>query len=1765
LRKAGWATGQPCLFTAAVCLALVCAPLLNPAQPAPPRALVARRSAGQSAKAPPTRLNLPPRALEAQRFLARRGGPPDHSGRLHLAARAHPAAPQAQSPTPTWQPLGPDAVLTSAYGLVTGRVTALALDPSDATGNHLYVGTTGGGVWSAQNAATSNSSLVAFSPLTDAVGALSDAQDESISIGALTVQPGGSGVILAGTGDPNDALDSYYGAGILRSADNGNTWTLIPSTADSDWSFAGEGFAGFAWGANPNVQACGTNSPSSYVVVAAVSQAYEGTLVNSLQNGNSYEGLYYSTDDGQSWCLATITDGAGQDVQGPTDLFVFPDGNAATSLVWNPVRQLFIAAVRLHGYYQSTDGNTWTRMAAQPGTGLTTTACPTSPGFAGSIDCPISRGSLAVNPLTGDTFAWSVGAYDPITGLWQDSGIWQDKCAINASGNACTNQGISFATQMPWFPGESTTEPEIANGDYNLALAAVPYALQQGADTWLLAGANDLWRCSLAMGCVWRNTTNAFTCMSAAVGPFQHALAWNTGNPLEILIGNDSGLWRSLDVIGETGQACAASDASHFQNLNGGLGSLAEVESMALAGTSAYTMMTGLGVNGTAGLKSDSAPAADWPQIFGGYGGPVAIDPHHTDNWYVNSQVGVSIYLCSETASCTPADFGTTPVVTDADVGGDGYTMTSPAPFQVDPVDSSQLVIGTCRVWRGPASGVGWAGANAISPILDSGAVTGSCSGDAPIRSMAVLPLSQDQEIIYVGLYGSLDGGVSLPGHVFSATIDTQSTAMPVWTDLTPNPVTNSVYSFNKFGMDISSIAIDAHDPTGNTVYVTVEGFPSRTEPVETIYGSTDGGAHWAALTANLPPAPASSIVVDPQSVATVYVATDAGVFFTTQVSACSIPPSSCWSQFGAGLPDAPVVSLGASPATADAQVLTAGTYGRGVWQTPLCSASGSGQTSASTSASQLTFASQPVTTASSLQTLTVTNTGTVALTVASIAMSDSVDFTETDNCTTGSVAAGSACTIQVTFQPQAAGSLTSQMAIHANVCGGQLTVGMAGIGTSNSQLTFTPGALAFGDVTLGTPNPPQKSVRVNTPIAIASVAVTPPFTIAANTCGAGFTAPGSCQVKVEFAPAVRGPVSGTLSFTDQAGTQTVILTGAGQAPATGILNTTLVSFPATAVGQSSASLAVPTLYMSNSGDLTLDCIVIWAGAASTAASSCKPIQSSGEFSSTNTCNGQLPGPGQCTISVVFAPTAAGPASGTLWIYDALETQQVVLSATALAPASLSVDSSGLTFPNQLLNVASTPQTVKIVNTGGVAATNLGFEITGPQASSFSCGATPCTAATCGSSLAAGGSCTVQVTFTPTAAGPDSALLTIAASGVETPATVTLNGAGLAASGLNAAPVQLTFPATVAGSTSAAQTVTVSNTSSFAAAQLTLTVTAGFALTQSTCSANLAAGSNCTVGVVFSPATTGALTGSLTVTSSTIANTATVSLSGTGALAAALQVSPSSLTFSATGVGLASSATTVTVTNSGTANALESLALAVPAGFQLVNNTCPAALGPGVSCTVGVEFAPVAAGSQTGSLSVTTSTLATGASVPLSGMGFDFTVAVSGSGTQTVSGGQSASYTLVLTPLDGSSGTFSLACDSLPTDALCVFTPSGETLNAGVTGNVAVQISTGSTSGSARLRRPGLWTAVPVLCGLLLLPLGWKRRRRFFHATLLLVLLTLLAGGVVSCTSSGGGTGGGGGGGGGGGNTTPAGTYAIPVTVTSIGVSHSATLTLTVD
>jgi hypothetical protein len=1782
---------------------------------------------------------------------------------LVLAAFLFPARGVAQSGG-SWQPLGPAGVISQNYGLVTGRITALALDPSDTTGNTLYVGTTGGGIWKSQNAGTSNTSEVVFTALTDALPAMSGALDASISIGALSVQPGGTGVILAGTGDPNDALDSYYGAGILRSSDNGRTWSLIPGTVDQKYLFAGESVAGIAWGtAAGGIQACGANAISSNVAVAAVSQAMEGTLVGALGAGGSYEGLYYSTDNGLSWCLAKITDGGGKDVQGPNDGFAIPDGSAATSVVWNPIRKLFIAAVRYHGYYQSADGITWTRIAAQPGvssyTGtepdLSTSWCPTIPGGTGSTACPIFRGTLAVNPQTGDTFAWTVDAYN------QDQGIWQDQCAVSAG--LCTNQTITFAQQ--WESQALETAPPqditIRNGDYNLSLAAIP----SGQETMLLAGANDLWQttCPYSLGCRWRNTTNSTVGFCAQVGEYQHALEWNASNAQEIFIGNDGGLWRSTDAIGESGTNCAASDANHFQNLNGSLGSLGEVVSLSQTGETPYTMMASLGTIGTAGVNSSAGPTTDWPEILGGEGGPVAIDPVNPSNWYVNNGAGVSIYEGSPPTGSTPGAFAAVVnAATDpgTDVVKDGYTMYAPAPFLVDPADHTQLLIATCRVWRGPANGSGWSDANAISPILDGVTANATCNGDPQIRTIAALPLPVSAslpsggEVVYVGMYGTANGGASLPGHIFSGTVNFAGSSTPTWSDLTLNPVSNDTRAINFYGMDITSIAIDPHDATGKTVYVAVAGFSALSAKIQTVYGSTDGGAHWASLMSNLPAAPANSLVVDPLDANTVYLATDAGVYSTRAISTCANVAASCWSPFGSGLPPSPVVQISAAPATAAMHDLVAGTYGRGVWEIPLWTAV-EDMTTATTLPASLTFASQAFGSTSNPQTVTVKNTGSHTL---STYLSTSGDFTASGSCEGGTVQPGQSCTVQVSFTPSASGTRTGVLTIYSNVAGGELTVALSGtgapagavnaspssinfngtgngvmvgqvsahfsvtvsnssssavsfsdtisgpfsiatnacgssvpaVGSCNLSLIFsptqsgaatgtltinyaggtqavalsgtgilvsvTPSAINFNGSTSGVSigqNSPAFQVTASNsgPVALpVSVGISGPFSIATNSCGSAIPAVGSCNLTLIFTPSQPGEASGTLTLTDAAGTQTVALSGTGLAAATDILSVAALTFPNTVIGHLSPA---QTVLLSNSGGVALTSISIFTSGTNAA-----------DFQVTNPCTANLAAGSNCAISVQFAPSVAGPELATLNIASSAadSPKTVALSGTGIIAPTLGVSPSSLNFTGLIVGQASAPQTVTVTNTGTVPLNNVGFQINTISGGVFSCSPNACGASSC-PSLAGGASCTVQIVFTPTTAGGSSASLVVSSSN-STPnqVTVPLTGGGQVLSGLNVSPALVFFPVTTAGQSSMAQTVTISNTSSSAANALTLTVLPPFALVLNSCGVTLAAGSSCTTGVIFAPAVNGNYTGNLTVSSSSLAASANVALSGNGGVPGSVSFQPSLLDFMQTGVGQTSGIDTVTLTNPDYVNSLGDLSLAVTAGFQLAATTCTTTLDPGASCTASIAFAPTSAGAQTGGLTVTSSALPTGAFLPLAGVGFDFTFVSSGSASQTISNGQVADFTLLIQPLSGSRGVFTFQCGSLPPSTSCTFNPTSENVPPNTTGNVVVEISTGLTQTNARSAPSSPWRALPLLCGLALLPFALRKRRRVL---LTVALLAALVGGFSSCTLSNGGlttttgisktTNG----------TTPPATYKVVVTATSNGVSHPITLTFTVD
>jgi HYDIN/CFA65/VesB family protein/ASPM-SPD-2-Hydin domain-containing protein/centrosomal CEP192-like protein len=1520
----------------------------------------------------------------AREFLARRGlaqGANPRDSRGSGFTRPVGSALAQATGTPVWSALGPVGVNSFSYGLVTGRVSAIALDPSDATGNHVLVGTTGGGLWKSQNAAASTPGSVQFLPLTDDLGVLSGATEAGVSVGAVTVQPGGTGVVLAGLGDPNDALDSYYGAGLLRSTDGGQTWTLIEQTMDEedglserDFSFVGEGFAGFAW-----------STTNTQLVVAAVSQAYEGTLVNAVESSTSYEGLYWSNDSGATWHLARIEDRDGQDVQGPLDPFVQPDGNAATSVVWNAVRQVFVAAVRYHGYYQSTDGMNWTQMPfypnGQPGAEFTAANCPTEPVSEGVAGCPIFRGSLAVNPVTGDTFAWSVDVFN------QDQGIWQDQCGLVGfgAGANCSNPAITFGVKLGTAALETSDEngpATIENGDYNLMLAAVATGTGGGGDTLLFAGDNDLWKCSLASGCTWRNTTNSTTCMSAQVGEYQHGFAWDTQNPLLMYVGTDSGLWRSTDAVGETGSVCAATDAAHWQNLNGSLGSLSEVDSLGQSSTSAATVLVGLGANGAAGIVGAPSTAGDWNEVLGGEGGPVAVDPTSSLNsWYVNNGAGVSIFHCtsaSASAACTAAGFGSTPAIGEVQVDDDGLSMPYPAQFRVDAMNGSDLVVATCRVWRGPASGIGWSAANAISPILD-GSGGSACNGNALIRSIG-LGGAGAGEVIYVGMAGSLDGGGVVPGHLFSATVSSTGT-VGGWTDLSYSQVVNSSFAFNAFGEDISGIYVDPHDATGKTVYVTITGFASSSEPVPQFYGTTDGGAHWTALRSNLPNAPANAVVVDAQDPNTVYVALDAGVFVTRAIGSCGAATgggAACWSAYGTGLPLAPVTTLAVTSSSATSQVLTAGTFGRGVWEIPTATA-GSAVTTASVTPSSLTFAGQTIGTSSATQTVTLKATGPSSLTVSSVAIigSTAADFSETNTCAGTVLATGSTCQLKVSFSPTATGSRPADLAINANVTGGQILVPLTGTGLAAGSVTLLPANLSFGTQQVGTTSAAQTLSVQNvggSPVSISSIVVGAPFAKVSNTCGSTLAAATACAVTVDFAPTAAGAATGSLTVSDSVGTQSAVLTGTGVLGPTDTLSTTSLSFPATVLGQTSPPL---TVTITNGGGLPLT--TIGTSVSSSAGST--------DFKAVSNCGGQLAAGSSCGVTVTFSPSSAAVENGTLVISDAIRAQSVRLSGSGLKPPVISLSPTTINFGSQQLNIAGAARTVTITNRGGSPLGQPSFSISGSGSPSFVVGST-----TCGASVAAGSSCTVALMFSPVAAGATAATFSVGTTspGVAA-ASVALSGTGLLPPIPGVSPTALNLGTVVLGNSSSPFTVQVTNVGQVTMTQPTFAVSGisgpsgalvgDFALSAPTdiaaCTGTLAPGASCNVQVTFSPSVLGTESATLTVTgSNAIPPTATVSLSGTGSPPILLQSSVAALSFPATAVGTTTAPQTFSISNLGKQSA-NRLTL-TPSGPYVLSSaltTCGTTLLAASSCTVGVSYAPTASGDQPGVLTATVSNL----------------------------------------------------------------------------------------------------------------------------------------------------------------------------------------------
>jgi Abnormal spindle-like microcephaly-assoc'd, ASPM-SPD-2-Hydin/Beta-propeller repeat len=284
-----------------------------------------------------------------------------------------------------------------------------------------------------------------------------------------------------------------------------------------------------------------------------------------------------------------------------------------------------------------------------------------------------------------------------------------------------------------------------------------------------------------------------------------------------------------------------------------------------------------------------------------------------------------------------------------------------------------------------------------------------------------------------------------------------------------------------------------------------------------------------------------------------------------------------------------------------------------------------------------------------------------------------------------------------------------------------------------------------------------------------------------------------------------------------------------------------------------------------------------------------------------------------------------------------------------------------LNFGNQTVGTSSNPQITTFTNSGETTLNLTGITITGSDSGDFS------QTHTCGTSLAAGASCTISVIFKPLASGARTAQVALTDDAANSPQTVALSGVGAGAVTLS--PPSLTFPVQVVSTSSPAQPITLTNGGATALTITSIAASSPFSQTNN-CGSSIAAGTNCTINVVFQPTTKGTQSGSLTVTDNGPGSQQTATLTGTGTF---VSLAPASLSFGSQAVGTTSSPQTVTATNQGnaTVNISKISFTGAGAGSFGETTTCAGTLATGNSCAISVTFTPKAKGKFGATLAVT--------------------------------------------------------------------------------------------------------------------------------------------------------------------------------------------------
>lgn len=539
------------------------------------------------------------------------------------------------------------------------------------------------------------------------------------------------------------------------------------------------------------------------------------------------------------------------------------------------------------------------------------------------------------------------------------------------------------------------------------------------------------------------------------------------------------------------------------------------------------------------------------------------------------------------------------------------------------------------------------------------------------------------------------------------------------------------------------------------------------------------------------------------------------------------------------------------------------------------------------------------------------------------------------------------------------------------------------------------------------------------------------------------------------------------------------------------------------------------------------------------------------------------------TISTKF-PTTAGSFQTKLQGFR----DGFVAELSPAAAQGVFATPSSLPFGNQTKGTTSPSQVVTLANNtaSAITITAPGITVTGANAADFAVQAgSTCPAV--GGTLQAGGSCTINVTFTPSNAVQESARLNIADNGAGAPQQVSLTGTGTTpAAGTTLSPVSLNFGSFAVGTPSAAQTFTLVNNSAstitITAPGITVTGANGadFGIqTSSTCPAvggTVPAGSTCTIIIIFTPTTTSTENATLSVSDSDPSSPQTSSLAGAGTGSSggggSVTLSPSTVAFGNVNLNSTSPAQMATLSNGkSTTLSITSVAIAGTNASDFAGSTtCGTSLAASGTCTISIKFTPTTTSAESATLSVTDSDSTSPQTVALSGTGVatgpDFTITASPTGASIGTHG-TITATVTLNSVDGFASAVMLNCASLPGDSSCTFTqnPLTPPVNGSTSTTVTIATSSGvfAAAPSSRPRIPATPAFIAMFGIVAIALLGMWRftgcgvRR----AVCGFALLSVIA--MAGCTGA---------------PSTPSGTYTVRMTGTAGSATHAFMFTLTV-